>query len=143
MPDEITIKPKSESPPATAAPENQTIVLGRAQIVNLCALGLGISFFLPWANFLGVNISGFDLQKDGGGQLLLWSIPVFCLITILAGITKRGQQIAGQLSGVLPFAVGVYWYMKLGNDMFQILSFGAYLSLAFGLALIILARKSK
>ena|ERR1039458_6592361 len=143
MPDEITIKPKSESTPATAAPENQTIVLGRAQIVNLCALGLGISFFLPWANFLGVNISGFDLQKDGGGQLLLWSIPVFCLITILAGITKRGQQIAGQLSGVLPFAVGVYWYMKLGNDMFQILSFGAYLSLAFGLALIILARKSK
>jgi hypothetical protein len=143
MPDEITVKPKSESAPASPAPENQTVTLGRAQIVNLCALGLGISFFLPWANFLGVNISGFDLQKDGGGQLLLWSIPVFCLITILAGITKRGQQIAGQLSGVLPFAVGVYWYMKLGNDMFQILSFGAYLSLAFGLALIILARKSK
>ena len=35
MPDEITIKPKSESTPANAAPENQTITLGRAQLVNL------------------------------------------------------------------------------------------------------------
>jgi hypothetical protein len=143
MPDEITVKPKSESAPATPAPENQTVNLGRTQIVNLCALGLGISFFLPWANILGGNISGFDLQKAGDGQLLLWSIPIFCAITIIAGMTKRSQQIAGQLSGVLPFAVGVFWYMKLGQDMFQILAFGAYLSLACGLALLILARKSK
>lgn len=140
MADEITVKPKSES---TAAPENQTVTLGRTQLVNLCAVGLGVSFFLPWANFFGANISGFDLQKAGDEQRLLWIIPVFCAITIFAGVTKRGQQIAGQLSGVLPFVVGVYWYMKLGKDMFQILTFGAYLSLAFGLALLILARKSK
>jgi hypothetical protein len=143
MPDEITVKPKSESTPAAAAPDNQTVTLTRAQLVNLCAVGLGVSFFLPWANFFGANISGFDLQKAGDGQKLLWSIPIFCAITIFAGIAKRGQQIAGQLSGVLPFAVGVYWYSKLGKDMFQILTFGAYLSLAFGLALVILARKSK
>jgi hypothetical protein len=143
MSDEITVKTKSESTATTPAPENQTITLGRAQIVNLCALGLGVCFFLPWGNILGDNISGFDLQKDGGGQLLLWSIPVFCLITIIAGMTKRSQQIAGQLSGVLPFCVGVFWYIKLGQDMFQILTFGAYLSLACGLALLILAGKSK
>jgi hypothetical protein len=143
MPDEITVKPKSESTPATAAPEKQTVSLGRAQLVNLCAAGLGVCFFLPWAQFLGASISGFDLQKAGGGQLLLWSIPVFCLITIFAGITKRGQQIAGQLAGALPFAIGIYWYMKLGGDLFRILAFGAYLSLGFGLALLILARKSK
>jgi hypothetical protein len=35
MPDEVTIKPKSESSPANAAPENQTVSLGRAQVVNL------------------------------------------------------------------------------------------------------------
>jgi hypothetical protein len=143
MPDEILVNPKSEATPTTAAPANQTVTLGRAQIVNLCAIGLGISFFLPWANFFGANISGFDLQKAGGGQLLLWSIPIFCAITIIAGMTKRSQQIAGQLSGALPFAVGVFWYMKLGQDMFQVLAFGAYLSLACGLALLILARKSK
>ena len=143
MADEITIKPKSESTPATAAPQNQTVSLGRAQIVNLCAAGLGVSFFLPWANIFGANVSGFDLQKAGDEQRLLWAIPIFCLITIFAGVTKRSQQIAGQLSGALPFVVGVYWYMKLGKDMFQILTFGAYLSLAFGLVLLILARKTK
>ena len=143
MPDEITVKPKSESTPAAVAPENQTISLSRAQLVNLCALGLGISFFLPWAQFLGASISGFDLQKLGDRQRLLWLIPIFCAITIFAGITKRSQKIAGQLTGALPFVIGVYWYMKLGGDMFRILAFGAYLSLAFGLALFILPRKSK
>ena len=143
MPDEVTVKPKSETTTATTAPDNQTVTVSRAHIVNLGALGLGICFFLPWVNILGGNISGFDLQKAGEGQLLLWSIPIFCLITIFAGLTKRSQQIAGQLSGTLPFVVGVYWYMNLGKDMFQILTFGAYLSLAFGAALLVLSRKSK
>jgi len=143
MPDEITIKPKSESTPATTAPENQTVSLGRAQLVNLCALGLGISFFLPWVQFLGASVSGFDLQKAGDQQRLLWLIPIFSAITIFAGVTKRSQKIAGQLTGALPFAVGAYWYYKLGSDMLHVLSFGAYLSLAFGAALFILPRESK
>ena len=143
MPDEIVIKLKSESAPVAIGQEIKAACSGQTQLVNLCALGLGISFFLPWANIFGGNISGFDLQKAGGGQLLLWSIPIFSAITIIAGMTKRSQQIAGQLSGALPFAVGVFWYMKLGQDMFQVLAFGAYLSLACGLALLILARKSK
>jgi hypothetical protein len=46
MPDEISIKPKSESTTTNSAPENQTVSLGRTQLVNLCALGLNISFFL-------------------------------------------------------------------------------------------------
>jgi hypothetical protein len=53
------------------------------------------------------------------------------------------QKIVGQLAGALPFAVGVYWYSKLGSDMLHILTYGAYLSLIFGAALLILPRKSK
>lgn len=143
MPDEITVKPKSESTPAIPPPKNQTVTLSRVHIVNLCALGLGVCFFLPWAKFFVGNLSGFDLQKLGDQQRLLWLIPICCAITIFAGIIKRGQQFAGRFTGALPFCVGVYWYMKLGKDMFQILTFGAYLSLAFGAALIILPRKSK
>ena len=143
MPDEITIKPKSVSTPATAAPENQTVSLGRTQLINLCAAGLGVSFFLPWAQFLGGNISGFDLQKAGDGQRLLWLIPIFCAITIFAGVTKRSQKIAGQLTAALPFCVGIYWYSKIGSDLFHILTYGAFLSLAFGAMLDILPRKSK
>jgi hypothetical protein len=145
MADEITIKPKSESTatPINSRPEKQIVSLGRTQMVNLCALGLGISFFLPWAQFFGVNLSGLDLQKLGDQQRLLWLIPICCAITIFAGITKRSQQIAGQFTGALPFCVGVYWYTKLGSDLFHILTYGAFLSLVFGLALFILPRKSK
>lgn len=51
MPVEITVTPKSESAPATA-PENQTAGSGRAQLTNLCALGLGVSFFCRRQTFL-------------------------------------------------------------------------------------------
>ena len=124
MPDEITITQKtdSDSTPAATAPENQTATSVRTQLTTLCALGLGMSFFLPWANILSVNISGFDLQKAGNEQLLLWLIPICCAITIV---------------------VGIYWYCKFSNDLFQILSYGAYLSLIFGAAIFILPRKSK
>jgi hypothetical protein len=104
---------------------------------------LGVSFFLPWAQIFGDNLSGFDLQKLGDEQRLLWLIPIFCAITIFAGVTKRSQKIAGQLTGALPFAVGIYWYYKIGSDLFHVLTYGAFLSLAFGTALFILPRKSK
>jgi|ERR1039458_2404796 hypothetical protein len=144
MPDEITIKPKSESAAtSTGSGQNQNVSLSLPHLVNLCAAGLGVSFFLPWARFFGANLSGFNLQKLGGQQRLLWLIPICCAITIFAGATKRSQKIVGQLTGALPFCVGVYWYTKLGRDMFEILSYGAFLSLAFGLALFILPRKSK
>jgi hypothetical protein len=142
MPDEITIKPKSESAPVFA-PDHQTASSGRVQLTNLCALGLGISFFLPWAHFFLATPSGFDLQKLGDEQRLLWLIPIFCAITIFAGVTKRSQKIAGQLTGALPFCVGAYWYNKLGSDLTHILMYGAFLSLIFGTALLILPRKSK
>jgi len=45
---------------------------------------LGISFFLPWVQLFGGNVSGFDLQKLGDQQRLLWLIPIFCAITIPA-----------------------------------------------------------
>jgi len=141
MPDEITIKPKSESP--TAAPSHQAAGLGQTQLVNLCALGLGVSFFLPWANVLFGTLSGFELQKAGDEQRLLWLIPIFCVITILAGITKRSQKVVGEIAGALPFLAGAYWYYKLGSDLFHILTYGAFLSLICGAALLILPRKAK
>jgi hypothetical protein len=137
MPDEITVHTKSESVPASA-PGNQSAFSVRTQLTNLCALGLGVSFFLPWANILIGSISGFDLQKAGDEQRLLWLIPILCVITIAVGLCKISQKIIGPLTGLLPFAVGVYWYCNLGNDMFQILFYGAYLSLLFGAGLFIL-----
>ena len=143
MPDEIHVRPKSESEPTATVPENQTVSLTRKQLTNLCAAGLGVSFFLPWAQFFGGNISGFDLQKLGDEQKLLWAIPIFSALTIFAGVTNRSQKIVGQLTGALPYIVGLYWYSKLKDDLFHILTYGAFLSLAFGAALTILTRKTK
>ena len=143
MPDEITIKPKSEPEPTAATPANRPVSLTRAHLINLCAAGLGISFFLPWAHVFFGNPSGFDLQKLGDEQRLLWLIPILCVITIIAGVTKRSQQIAGQLAGTLPFIIGIYWYSQIKDDLFHILTYGAFLSLLFGAALLILSRKAK
>jgi hypothetical protein len=144
MPDEITITNKSDSESTSATePANQTVRLSRTQMVNFSAAGLGVSFFLPWASIFGGSISGFDLQKAGDEQRLLWAIPIFCAITIFAGVTKRSQQIIGQLTGALPYIVGVYWYLKLKDDFFHVLTFGAYLSLIFGAVLLILPRSQK
>jgi hypothetical protein len=144
MPDEITIRPKSESATAPASPvQNQTANLSRAHLVNLCAAGLGVSFFLPWVQFFGDTVSGFDLQKLAGGHRLLWLIPICCVITIFAGAAKRSQKIAGAITGTIPLGLAVYCYHKVGNDLFQQLFYGAYLSLAFGAVLFILPGKSK
>jgi len=141
--DEITIKPKSGFAPASTGADNKTVSSGRTQLINLCALGLGISFFLPWAQIFGANLSGFDLQKMGDEQRLLWAIPVFCAITIIAGFAKQSQKDVAQITGALPYVVGVYWYLKLKDDFFHVLVFGAFLSLAFGAALLILPRNGK
>jgi hypothetical protein len=141
MPDETTIKSNSESTPTNSG--NQTVSLNRTQLTSLCAFGLGISFFLPWANFFGANPSGFDLQKMGDAQRLLWLIPICCAITIFAGMTKRSQNIAARVTGLLPFCALVYWYNKIGSDLTHIMTFGAYLSFLFGAALLILPEKTK
>ena len=95
MLDEITIKPKSDSASADSGLANQIVSFTRIQLTNLCATGLGVSFFLPWAHFFFGTPSGFDLQKLGGEQRLLWLIPIFSAITIFAGVTMRSQKFVG------------------------------------------------
>lgn len=145
MSDEITIRPQSESAstPATAGSKDSTASSIGTQLTSLCALGLGVSFFLPWVHILFTGVSGFDMQKDHNAQLLLWFIPVFCGLTIISGLANSGQHIVARLTGLLPFAVGIYWLTKIGSDLFHILAYGAYLSLGFGLLLLILPQKSK
>lgn len=117
--------------------------LTNSQAVSICAAGLLVCFFLPWTRFLGYTVSGFDLQKLGDGQKALWLIPVFSAITIFGGMTKRSQKNAARITGALPFIVLIYWYQKFGQDVFRILSFGAYLLLFFGLMLWILPQRQQ
>lgn len=109
----------------------------------MCAGGLFISFFLPWATIMGGNISGFELQKLGEYHKLLWLIPVCSVITIAGGVTGKGQRLAAQVTGALPYFTLIYWFYQLGKDLTEIMTVGAYLSLGLGLVMFILARRLK
>jgi hypothetical protein len=142
MPDEVTITSNSE--PASTKPEQSRSADSiRVQLTSLCSLGLGISFFLPWAKIWIGTFSGFDLQKLGQGEKLLWAIPVLCAITIALGFARKSQLFTAQLSGVAPYVVGVCYLIKMGGDLLHLLAFGAYFSLFFGAALFVLPKRSK
>src|SRR4051794_27463000 len=100
MPDQ-TVENSPSEPSSTSSPNSIAI----AQGIALCASVVGLSFFLPWINFLGMKASGFDLvQKTGGAALLLWTIPFFGIVALLAGMTKSsGVKTAGQVAGIIPF----------------------------------------
>jgi amino acid transporter len=147
MPENISVEKGPEKAPSESGTPPQgcdSPTLTVSQSINLCATGLLICFFLPWAQFLDQKLSGFDLQKLGGYQKLLWLIPISCGITIAAGCMKQGQKSAAQFAGALPFLALAYWLNQLGLDVLKnFLAFGAYASLGLGLALIILSVKLK
>lgn len=93
-------------------------------------------FFTPWAQLLGVSVSGYDLQKLGSYGNFAWLIPVSSGITIVAGLYGKSQTELAQLTGALPILGLVYGLVKVGSDLFHILAIGAYLTLLTGLALL-------
>ncbi len=128
---------------STSHPEHQAVSLNRSHLVNICAIGLLICFFIPWINFFGLRPSGLDFAKQGGKGLLLWSIPIFCAITVFATVTKRSSKIISQLTGSLPFFVLAYGLHRESKDIIQVLGAGAWIGLVLGLALFILPRRLK
>jgi hypothetical protein len=141
MSEQVTVTPKPDANPNT--PENQNVSVGLSQLVSIAAAVLAISFFLPWVQFFGASLSGFDIQKLNDEQKLLWAIPVFSALTIFTGMSKRGQRTAAQLAGAIPFCVLIYWLKRMGSDLMHIISFGGYLTLISGAALLILPRRLK
>lgn len=153
MSDEITIKPRTESGPTApqpktptpaAAPEKPSFDL--SPYLVLCAAGLLASFFMPWVTILFGHPSGFDLQRLGDLHKLYWSIPVFSGVAIIAALTKRSQRTAAQIAGAVPYAILIYWLAKAGSDATNLLNnlnYGAYVALACGLGLEIVARRLK
>jgi len=87
--------------------------------------------------------SGFDLQKLGDVHRMYWAIPVASTVAIIAAIVKDSQRTAAQIAGVVPFAILIYWLVKVESNhtnFLNALSYGAYLALASGVALLILSR---
>ncbi len=147
MPDEMIVKTDTESKipdsPAIAQNETQSVSLNLSHLIGFSALGLLACFFLPWLNILFVNVSGFGFSKHGGMYALAWAIPLFSLVTFLAGVAKARQREVAAITGMLPFMAFALGMADVGLNIFQILQIGGYGSLIFGLLLIIFAFRIK
>jgi hypothetical protein len=151
MSDEINVTPYTQTPPATASSGNTATAATErtvrdqalSSILILSAVGLLISFFLPWVNILIGRPSGFDLQKLGDVHRFYWIIPIFSGVAVVAGLTKRSQRTVAVIAGLCPFAILIYWLSKLGSELMESLSYGSYVALACGLCLIVTGSRLK
>jgi len=138
-----------KAPPISSSTEGQTSSKKHQRssltsiLIRLCAIGLLVSFFLPWIQFFGQGLSGFDLQKMRGHQKWLWIIPIFSVITIFVPAVGHCRKIAGLLTGALPFLTLGYGLSQIGGDLMKLLHIGAYAGLALGLLLFILSLRLK
>ncbi|NBV21811.1 MAG: hypothetical protein EBS05_07805 [Proteobacteria bacterium] len=123
--------------PASAPPPNA----GRIQATNLCALALGGCFFLPWMQIFGGQLSGFEFQKLSEVGKFFWLMPIFCGLTLFAGLTGKSQQIAGQLAGAAPFAILAYGLNQFGRNLIDALAPGAWIGLILGVVLFLASRR--
>lgn len=131
------------SSPSTSSSGQSSASLDVGHLVSLCAIGLLVSFFLPWIKILFIRGSGFDLAKQGGVALALWVIPAFSLVTLLAGMAKQSQKAISQFTGLLPFLFLILEVHDAGTDILKTFDYGAYASLAMGLGLIVLPSRLK
>jgi hypothetical protein len=144
MAEEIPTQPKADTQAAAVSGnENQSVSLNLSHAVNFCAAGLLVCFFLPWIDFFLGKPSGLDLAKEGGKLQILWGIPIFCVLTIFAGLTKRSQKTVAQMTGALPFIVLGVGINDQGKDLMHVLGIGAYAGLTLGLLMFILPRRLK
>jgi hypothetical protein len=97
---------------------------------------LAASFFMPWATFLGGNISGLEIQKNVDSYKLVWLLPACAGITLILSMAGAQTAVVRRIAGLVPFALLGYSLNKFGTDLFQIVSWGGWVALASGIALI-------
>lgn len=98
-----------------------------------------VSFFLPWINFLGMSVAGYQVGKLSSNWQWLWAIPVISGIAILVAMAGRRHIEIAQVAGGLPLVgLGIAVYQH-GTDLFPALLAGAWSTLASGAFLLCVA----
>lgn len=104
-------------------------------LASIAALGLLISFFVPWITFLGTKISGLDIQKNFSSYQFVWVLPLFAVIALVANFLNKHVALACRVGGAVPFCILAYSMNQLGIDVWKSLLPGAWMALASGLIL--------
>jgi hypothetical protein len=135
-----------------------------SKVENYCAIGFLILFFLPWfqvGDTLSISLRGYQIPNlahdigKGIGQFkslfgesgktdswvfwyyLIYLLPVFSLITIILGSMGKNVKATGFLTAAVPIGWFIYAVIKLGTDLFKIMTFGAYLTLLCAILMIL------
>src|SRR5207237_8715836 len=96
---------------------------------SMGGVALIASFFLPWVSSVGVSISGFELAKAGSSGSLVWLVPIAGIVMAAAGMMGKPLGVISRLCGAVPLLCLVVWISQAGGtQLFQALSFGAYLA---------------
>jgi hypothetical protein len=130
-----TAEPTSATPACTPQ-TNRTFI-------SIAAAALCISFFMPWVNILGANVSGMDIQKNFSSYRLVWLVPVLALITLLLAIAGQNTNVIRRIAGICPFIILAYALSQMGSDLFQAVGAGGWLALIGGVALICIPNARK
>lgn len=146
-------------PQASVTPEGAVNAAAAAQSslsitpISICAAGLLVSFFMPWIKVFFVSVSGADIAKaagefDIGSGQFLWLIPVMAIVTLVAGLIKKGQNGLAILSGLGSLGFIIYVMAKVieeagdeSDEIFSVIGIGIYLMVAMGALLLILGLK--
>lgn len=107
------------------------------RIDSVVALSLIASFFMPWAQMLGLGVSGYTLGRIGSYANLAWAIPILSATIVLVALRGGDTRVLAVITGLLPFVALIYGLTKAGPDLFHVLAIGAYLTLAGGATLVL------
>jgi hypothetical protein len=131
-PEETVVSTTAQTTPVNPvlSPQIQRILIGIAAAVVL------FSFFLPWVNFLGGNLSGLDIQKNFASYRLVWLVPALAIVTLVLTIGGLSSNLIRRIAGLCPFVILAYALNQMGSDLFQMVMIGGWLALIGGAALI-------
>ncbi len=133
-----TVQTTQPAAPATPSPQNPPrdgITIGRPFLINISALTLAASFFLPWVTVLGKGLTGLDIQRNFSSYQLVWVLPVLALLALVLNAARVETKIVRRVAGAAPFLILGYAINQLGNDVLQIIAPGGWVALVSGAVL--------
>ncbi len=135
--------PPASSPPATPQAPIDVLVSDPAQLAFfVCALGIIGCFFAPWVT-LERGVSGFDLCRAGDWGMFAAVLPALALTAMGVYADEQGRRRAGTITGILAWVTVIAFLKHIGPFGLVSLSWGASLTLLFGLGLFALSGKQR
>lgn len=98
---------------------------------------------MPWVAFWGGSASGLEIQKHADEYKFVWLLPACAGVALLLNMAGAPTALVRRIAGAVPFAILAYALSKTGSDLFSILSWGGWVALAAGLALIAVPSPAK